>query len=150
MYVWDTRSGAELFHTRDYEWPGPRFTPDGTTLLAALWNLRAYATGTWQPADPPLPDALAAMIPHTLVPRSLAFSPDGTLVVMGIIDRVRIARWPTWEPLLELNCMPDPRIAGLAFSPDNRHLLIVGNLGRVELVDLALLREQLARLGLDW
>ena len=145
MHVWDTRRGEDVFHRQDYDGPGPRFTPDGTTLLAALPSLHAYATDTWRATEPPLPKALADTNPRTLV-----FSPDGTLVASGLIDRVRIARWPSCEPLLELNVMPDPRITGLAFSPDNHRLLVVGALGRVELVDLAVLREQLTRLGLGW
>ncbi len=144
-YVWDASTGAEIFHARDVGSRERHLTPDQTAFIADLTRLHSYQTDTWQIAEPASPEIIATTLPRTFI-----FSPDGTVGASGLIDRVRIARWPSYETLLELNVIPDPRINGLAFSPDNNRLLVVGALGRVELVDLGALRGELAKLGLGW
>ena len=88
----------------------------GDTGKLQLWNLE-----TRQPIGAPIPG-------HSSRIRSIAFSPDGTLMVVVGFNRSAIiydvaTRRPLADPLFAPSV--HETIAGAAFSPDGRQLMLV-------------------------
>ena len=100
LRVWSAADGTQLFRTRARGISGPRFSPDGSVLLAV--SGRSYGkddsrplragfdsapiVGLWNAADGTLLRKLRA---HTDKIMSARFSPDGTRLAMRYYDRGR-------------------------------------------------------------
>ena len=109
------------------------FSPDGSQLASAT----GWLTG--EPAvevrDPRTGEQLARLPTDNQV-RSVAFSPDGSLLAGGQIDG-SVLLWETdsWRQVGELALRPAQAI-GLAFSPDGRMLATSHSDGKVVLWDV--------------
>jgi eukaryotic-like serine/threonine-protein kinase len=82
---------------------------------------------------------------------ALAFSEDSSmLAVAHSRDVVRVFEAATGRELATLEA-PEPQdIISLAFNPDGTQLAVVSDHGPIHLWDLRLIRQQLARMNLDW
>jgi WD40 repeat protein len=78
----------------------------------------------------------------------MAFSPDGR--ILAIRKSSQVVQLLDPEQAQELASVPAERAVPLCFSPDST-LFVVGEHGTtVRVWDLRLVREQLAKLNLDW
>ena len=98
------------------------FSPDGT-LLATLETRSNKVVGVWE-----IPSGnLLATLKHDGSVRSVAFSPDGTLLATRSKDRIWVWEMPSGKRLATLR--NDDSIYCLAFSPDGT-LLAMGSYDR--------------------
>jgi WD40 repeat protein len=127
LRVWDITTGKQLFRrTRKAGFAEVALSPDGRRVAAVtglpgsqvrVWDI---ATGKCQDAFPGFGDSF----------RSLAFSPDGRLLVRAGTGKERPAYLKVWDlaagrERLSLREPTDGRQVGnvcLAFSPDGRHI----------------------------
>jgi WD40 repeat protein len=86
--VWDVDQGGELLRLEKVEANGLAVSPDGSKLAVAAHDGLVKLFNVGSPKDPP--DLLKG---HLRTVRSVAFTPDGRMLVSGSFDRfVRI--WP--------------------------------------------------------
>src|SRR6266568_2467796 len=148
--IWDSRTGALIKELADAEWipdgsPCPAFEPNGRSLIITYyWNYRVWETNSWTPG--------------LRVPRSgpdvvaMALSHRGGLVAMRSGQTsIQLRDLATGEVLATLQSPIRYHVIALAFSPDDTQLAVV-HWGTRELLvwDLRLLREELAKMGMDW
>jgi serine/threonine protein kinase/WD40 repeat protein len=122
------------------------FSPDGNWLASAdMAALRLWRTGSWEPAALPLPgDQVSEINP-------VAFSPDGRLLAtVHATYELQVLKVPTLEPVATLRLPTSAHISCLCFSPNGAQLAALEWSGPVDLWDLRVTREELAKLNLDW
>jgi WD40 repeat protein len=123
------------------------FTPDGQWLV--IGTGRAYEfrkVAAWgQGRSVPLEETGG-------VHRPIAFSPtDGrTMAVAADAGVARLADVETGQQLVTLKAPRSGILHKLTFSPDGTRLAVATESHFIQLWDLPLLREGLARSGLDW
>ena len=134
--LWNTAtgrpvSGPPTVHTGEVRsvafGPGGALLASGSTdRTVQLWNISAG-----RPSDYALPPVLlCSLIGHTDWVRSVAFSPDGTLLASGSDDRtIRLWSPATGEPVGGLLTGHAAKVFTLAFSPDGS-LLASGSTDR--------------------
>jgi WD40 repeat protein len=80
-----------------------------------------------------------------------AFSPDGTLLAVGVESVVHLVRVSDGSVVAHLQSpQTGTYLPGLTFSPDGSHLALWWENGQLTLWDLHGLRLELAKRGLDW
>ena len=124
---WDTSTGKPLGE------PLPRvvaFSSDGTKFATASDDrtVRLWDAITGRPLGEPLP--------HDLDLVAVAFSPDGTRLVIACSYTVRVWETFTGEPLGE-PLKPGDRLKAVAFSPDGTKLASAAQNGTARLWDAA-------------
>jgi eukaryotic-like serine/threonine-protein kinase len=142
LKVWSLPAGrlVKQFPNSVASWP--HFSPDGRWLMTNL-NLaescRLWSVGDWRAG-----------------PRSegigLGFSPDGRLLVVGLIGSVvRLIETQSGRVVANLEA-PHPFYAsGATFSADGARLILPSAPSRATYVwDLRAVRSELAAMGLDW
>ncbi len=143
--LWEADTGrfVRLLHPhRDNG--GAQFSPDGRVLVTTdPSGVRFYDASTWQVIRH-LPAAHG-----TPLAGSAAFTPDSRLAAFTIGQReLRLADPRTGEVLATLTS-PEPRpINSLRFSRDGRLLAVATATDAVDLWDIALIDEELKKLGL--
>jgi eukaryotic-like serine/threonine-protein kinase len=145
--VWDARTGELVREFTAEEVNGDatvNFSGDGRWL--ATNNDREYRlweVGSWKPG--------------IIVPKrqrfntAVAFTRDGT--VMAVADtaqRVVLLNPNTGEELASLPVPRDWPILALCFSPDGSQLACGANNRMTQVWDLRYIRQELAKIGLDW
>ncbi len=117
-----------------------RFSPDGR-WLATTGGGRLWAVDSWREG------------PHLgRCTGMLAFSPDGKLVAVetghGVVRLVDPDTGREYARLVDPN---QDRAGCICFSPDGAQLVLTnGDSDSIHVWDLRLMREQLAKMGLDW
>jgi serine/threonine protein kinase/WD40 repeat protein len=144
--VWSARTGETVKDLPTAGSAGPRFSPDNRWLLVGTAeDYQFWEVSTWRPG-------LRLQRSGGMdIPGTAAFSPDGTLLAVGLSNSVAQLISPltglelaTLDPsALEVS---DP----LAFSPDGTRLAVSFGWDGLRVWNLARLREQLAALHLDW
>jgi serine/threonine protein kinase/WD40 repeat protein len=146
--IWDARTGAPIKELADPEWipegtPCPAFEPDGRSLVITCWgSYRVWETNSWTPGvRVPRSDAAVVAISHR----------SGLMATRDRQTSIQLRDLATGEVLATLKSPLRNLVAELAFSPDDTQLA-VAHWGTRELLvwDLRLLRQQLAKMGLDW
>jgi eukaryotic-like serine/threonine-protein kinase len=137
--VWDARDGKLVTQLAEWGSGYPRFSPDSRWLSTDLDGGRLFAVGTWEPGP--------------RVGGAGAFAPDGKLlaVVTGA-GSVRLVDPATGRELSVLEDLSQDGTTQPSFAPDGTKL-IARTRGKVEGIrvwDLRLIRQHLARIGLDW
>ena len=125
---------------------GAQFSPDGRVLITTdPSGVRFYEASNWNVIRH-LPAAHG-----TPLAGSVAFTPDSRIAVFTIGKReLRLADPRTGEVLATL-ISPEPRpLNALRFSRDGRHLVVATGTDAVDLRYIALLEEELAKLGLSF
>lgn len=143
--VWDARDGTPVKELPADEAANVCFSPDGHWLVAgttteySLWEV-----GSWQcvhhvPRD------------RASLPGRMVFSPDGVLLAITSSNhRVKLLDPVTAEEVATLSS-PDPLlISWLCFSRDGSQLAIAAENQVLQVWDVRRLREELAKMGLDW
>jgi hypothetical protein len=123
----------------------PRFSPDGSLLACADDLYRVWSTDGW--FRKPGLSSIIASPQHG----ALAFSPDGAL--LAVVDSGRfiiLMDSGSMEVLARFEAPARHSIARLLFAPDGQHLVAVCTNDRLQSWDVRLIREQLARMNLDW
>jgi hypothetical protein len=141
--VWDAVSGK---HVTDLPVGGlgtVDFSPNGKWLVTSAGGSRLWNVGTWREGAKLRGPADNAW--H-------AFTPDGN--VLALADQpgvVRLVSPDSGQERARLTIPEADRLLPLCFSPDARHLAVLGNPSQtLYLFDLARLRRDLKEMGLDW
>ena len=102
------------------------FSPDGRLAVAQMGGNITL----WDPASG---QCLGALVGHSAVVWSLAFSPDGTRLVSGSRD-LTVKLWDTasGQEVLTLRGFAS-EVSGVAFSPDGSRLITTDLSGSVRL-----------------
>ncbi len=143
--VWNVDSGASELSATGGRQPRLRFSPDGRWLINHGATFELWATTRWS-RRPPLPSPEGSPIFGTA-----CFSWDGR-VLAAVVDQLEVHLFDlvSWKLLGRLRGTPEARINDLAFSHDGRHLVAASTHGRLQMWNLAIIRQQLAGSNLDW
>lgn len=143
--VWDLQTGQPIFRHQAKNGV-VTFSPGDRWLLAAaerdycLWE-----TGSWKPLW-----RLSSRATETCV-LPADFSPDGKLLALVAKgSAVELLDPRTTEVLALLTPAEGSIIQWLKFSPDGENLAVMTRTYGLHVWDLRTLREELAKLGLDW
>jgi len=146
--IWDSRTGALIKELADPEWspegsPCPAFDPNGRSLVTTCWwSYRVWETNSWTPGVRVSRSDLGLMaISHR----------SGMIALRDGQTSIQLRDVQSGELLATLQSPLRDHITELAFSPDDTQLAVT-HWGTRELLvwDLRLIREQLAKMGLDW
>jgi WD40 repeat protein len=146
--IWDSHTGTLLEELADPEWipdgtPSPAFEPTrGSLIISCFGSYRVWETNSWTPGvRVPRADQSVVTISHGA----------GLLAIRTGQTSIQLRDVATGEVLATLQSPVPSHVVGLAFSPDDTQLAVVHYLTRELLIwDLRLIREQLAKMGMDW
>ena len=136
LNVWEVAAGRPLHLFTGANATSIAFSPDGNQLLSA-----AGATVTIWDAWAGQALRTLNLVGHTGQILDVAFSPDGTRLATGSLDRRAIV-WDavTGQPLLTL-AGHNGAVGGVAFSPDSSRLATASDDGTARIWNIALSRE---------
>ena len=144
--IWDAHTGrlVKALPTKE-DVTTVTFSPDSRRLVTGCHEYQFWEVGSWSPG-------LRIQQPPDIgfVPM-MAFSPDGKILAGSFaFTKVRLFDTATGEILGELE-PPNPwPVTCLSFSPDGTQLAVCEGRSALHLWDLRAIRQQLARLHLDW
>jgi WD40 repeat protein len=134
--VYEAETGRRVWQSPEDGGDSCRFSPDGRWLLTQNDGGRAYTVGTWEPGP-----RLGPGTPWDA-------SADG-LAVLGLPDGVyRLVELATGRELARLED-PQQGHGRASLTPDGTRLVVAAEDG-LRVWELRRIREQLAKLGLDW
>lgn len=119
------------------------FNPDGKWLATTGDGCRLWAVDSWEPGP-----HIGGGTPFT----PIAFSPDGKLLAVETgYGSVRLVDPDTGREYARLEDPNQDRAGAMSFTPDGTQLVTTNNDSHsVHVWDLRAIREQLAKMGLDW
>jgi serine/threonine protein kinase/WD40 repeat protein len=137
--IWDARTGEFVHELPVKTASNVRFSPDGRWLATTGGGCRLWAVDSWQEG------------PH-IGGGECAFSADGMLCAVetghGVI---RLVNPDTGREYARLEDPHQDRSHHLSFSSDGVHLVsTTPDSPSIHVWDLRVIREQLAKMGLDW
>jgi WD40 repeat protein len=144
--VWDRETGVQSDLLKEDRMATVCFSPDDRWLVTGgIHEFCIWETGTWR---------LHRRVPRTggNLPGNIAFAPAGGILALQTgLAQIRFVDPDTVQEFCTID-IPDGESSGpIAFLPDGSGFVSVASLdGHVHLWDLALIRRQLASLGLDW
>jgi WD40 repeat protein len=145
--LWNTRSGT-IGPTLLAGIPNVSalFSPDGRWLSAGTpEDYRVWETGSWKEVA-----RLERPRSFSNLPGIMAFSPDSTLMATKISQReIRLLRTGTTTAVAELEMAEPQAFTSFNFSPDGRLFVATTHGNRIHVWNLARIRAELRRLGLD-
>jgi serine/threonine protein kinase/WD40 repeat protein len=126
------------------------FAVDGSRMFTTTGRLsprgaecRSWRVGSWE-LDRALPLKRASHSPATL-----SVAADGTVGVVFTMSDVRLLDPETLDEIMTLSTPQPELLQGVEFSPDGK-TLATSSSGTVQVWNLPRLRQELAKLGLDW
>jgi WD40 repeat protein len=137
--VWDARNGKRVKQLAAWGTGLPRFSPDGRWLSTELDGGRLLTVGDWE-----------------LGPRvggAGTFSPDSKLLAVAApAGAVRLVDPGTGREFAMLEDLDQNVTCLPTFTPDGTKLIAVtgGRMNGIRVRDLRLIRQHLAKMGLDW
>ena len=143
--IWDARSGELVRTINTEDMSNVAFSPDNRWLVIGGKDYQFLEVGTWKPAR------RLTRPPMESFPPAMAFSRDGRILALCHSWRtVRLVRPDTGEELATLEPPVPWNITSLSFNADASLLAVAGGLPEFHIWNLRLIRQQLARMGLDW
>ncbi len=144
VWIWDSQTARRVRSLGIPQRATAQPTADGRWILVSTRErCQLWEVGTWKPGP--------AWPSQSQGSWYAAFSRDGFwLATLGLDGRVEIRSLPKAKLMLELPPPQPLRIRDLDFSPDGRRLYLWESPGRLLEWDLAELRRELAKRGLDW
>ena len=140
IFIWDVATVRRVTVLKAPLRSSMHFSPDGRWLATSMEGCKLWEVGTWK-----------LLREFDAESRVSVFSPDGKLLACCAKDQVRLydpatgRRLATFEMILQ-GTANDP-----TFSSDGRQLAMTDELSHSILIwDLALIRSELATMGLDW
>jgi hypothetical protein len=145
--IWDAESGRHLANLAIGYTGVPHFSPDGKWLATTPDGVRLWRTEDWRLAS--------EMRAQGTTPSGLgiAFSPDSRILAIGQPGgAIRLSDPETGEDYAQFSHPDLNRASILAFSPDQTLLATLPLEADLPALvwDLATIRRELARRGLDW
>lgn len=145
-YVFKTDSGQRVGKFPIYGRADVAFTPENRWLVTGsarefcFWNLEALK-----------PDRRIQRVDAGNQHGPLAFSADGKLMALTITRTiVQLREYPSLKILATLQA-PDPQmISWLSFDHSGRRLAVANETHLIHIWDLHVVREELAKLRMDW
>ena len=136
--IWEARSGVFKKELPD-DSMAVGFSPDGKWLATHGAGLRLWAADSWQ-AGPQIGGG------------AFAFSPDGRLLAVETgYGAIRLVEPDTGREYARLEDPQQDRAGWICFGPDGTRLVSICNDSQsIHVWDLSAIREQLARMELDW
>jgi signal transduction histidine kinase len=143
--IWDAQTGKVTRHL-DSEPGNVTLSPDGRWLVVVGTGFcTVWDTTTWQQK---WQRSRAAMLTTF---GAAAFAADGSFMAFSpSVDEIELAEPDTGEHIASLSGPNIVAITGLRLAADGRLLAAPSSDGRIHVWDLAALRGNLARFGLDW
>jgi WD40 repeat protein len=142
--IWDARSGVCV---RSFSEPARTFvtfSPDSRWLATSSSEFQLWAVGSWQPKGVPRPGGSGPQDNFT------AFSPDGRVMARTDANKIELVETQTEKPLASLEAPGSGVVVRCQFSPDGTRLATVQLDKQVQLWNLRLVRQDLAKMHLDW
>ncbi len=143
--IWDARSGRKVtvLPVGDSAFY-PKFSPDGRWLVAGTASeFYCWEVGTWKQHYVITPDATPTSQPSTTT-----FSPDGEII--AVFHRYNRTHFVDAHQGKVLATLDLDRHVPLCFSRDRGTLVMAAADGQLKVLDLRLIRRQLAEMNLDW
>jgi serine/threonine protein kinase/WD40 repeat protein/tetratricopeptide (TPR) repeat protein len=140
--IWEARTGKLAKELPVENGSSVQFSPDGRWLATNGDGWRLWAVPSWQQG--PL-----LSVNHYLLG---AFSPDGRVLAVEMGHGVvRLVNPHTGGEYIRLEDPNQDRAVGLAFSADGTQLVATNNDSHsIHVWDLRVIRQHLAKIGLDW
>jgi serine/threonine protein kinase/WD40 repeat protein len=145
--IWDAQTGKLLKELpTDSDACNVTFSPDGRWLVAGEGTkYQFWQVGTWVRGLKIAQQEGAGFCPM------MAFSPDGRVLAGSFaFSKVRLFDAATGTILGDLEAAEPWQVTSLTFSPDGTQLAVAEGLSAVRLWDLRYIREELAKMHLDW
>lgn len=140
--VWDVTASRKATELKGPQVRATKFSPDGRWLVgSANDGHHVWEVGSWKEAFH-FPCESAG---------DVAFSQDARLMATAASSgEIQLIALPQGRPLIRLRPPLDVRLFTVAFHPDGSRLWILGLGERVFEWNISSLRQELAKLGLDW
>lgn len=144
--VWDVATGQLIKTLPSSSNVTTRFSPDGRWLMIASNQVfQLWSTGSWK-AGP-----FFSIKRQSNLAGRFAFAPDGTMLALAVdAGEILLVDPRDGRPLASLGLPELERINALGFKPDGTELAATFGDKSVAVWDLRLIRNQLARIRLDW
>jgi serine/threonine protein kinase/WD40 repeat protein len=141
--IWDGRTGKHVKDLPVYESSAVWFSPDDRWLVTTGGGVRLWRVGSWEEGPP---------IAGTRTFAGVAFSPDSNfLALIDEFGAVRCVDPNSGKDVARLEAPLQSRFVPRCFSPDSGRLIChASELNALYVWDLRAIREQLAKMGLDW
>ena len=144
LRLWDVATASLVHKERPgrSSLPAIAFSPDASSHLLAIAGEDAVSVSLWDVANRRHVRKIA--IDGIQRATSLAFSPDGTILVTGLsAPECEVRLWRAGDGTLLGRIMrPGETVYHLAFSPDGKVLAANGHSGRLVLMDVATRKER--------
>jgi WD40 repeat protein len=142
--IWDVSDGTRQCYLTAEAAYYPDFSPDGRRVVAGTAKtFHSWEVGTWQKEYDVAPETAPSGQPSTAT-----FSPDGTMV--AVFQRFNLTHLVDATRGKLLATVDLERHIPRCFSPDGSLLVLATEGGQLKLLDLRMIREQLAEMNLDW
>jgi serine/threonine protein kinase/WD40 repeat protein len=150
--VWDVERRQPVFESARFGYPFSSFSPDDRWLILSTRGVgggvgggshQIYTVKDWQ---------LVKEVPMDFGPWSAsAFAPDGRLVALRVTESaIRLLETGSWTEIATLEAPTQDPFSWFTFSRDGSLLAVACDRHTAQLWNLRAIREQLARIGLDW
>jgi WD40 repeat protein len=143
--IWDAGSGDEVRTIATEDMSSVAFSPDSHWLVIGGKDYRFLETGTWRAG------LVVPRPPLERFPPAMRFSPDGRM--LALCDKwrsIKLIKPGTGEELATLEAPVSWNISRLSFNHDASLLAVAGSDPEIHIWNLRLIRQQLAKMGLDW
>jgi WD40 repeat protein len=143
-YVWDTRTRKRV-QSLGAQGGFVTFSPDSRRLLGSAHRYTLWEIETWRPVWERSRRSAGELIGRG------TFTSDGRMIALcPEVNLLQLVETETGRKIASLYSPMPKNLAHVAFSPDSQTLAVSTFDKDIQLWDLRALRQELARLNLDW